>query len=89
GHRIMQAFRDVKNLFDPENRFNPNKIVDALPMTEHLRYGAGYRSLAVKTYLDFSAHGGLAGLAGMCSGVGQCRQRLTGTMCPLLRSHRR
>ncbi len=34
------------------------------------------------TVLDFSAHGGMAGLAGMCSGVGQCRQKLVGVMCP-------
>jgi FAD/FMN-containing dehydrogenase/Fe-S oxidoreductase len=34
------------------------------------------------TILDFGAYGGMAGLAGMCSGVGECRQRLVGTMCP-------
>ncbi len=32
--------------------------------------------------LDFSAYGGMAGLAGMCSGGGECRKRGTGTMCP-------
>ncbi len=35
-----------------------------------------------ETLLDFDVYGGMAGLAGMCSGVGQCRQRLVGTMCP-------
>jgi len=82
GPRIIAAFREVKHLFDPDNLLNPHKIVDPWPMTEHLRYGPSFRALAVKTHLDFSAHGGMAGLTGMCSGVGQCRQTLVGTMCP-------
>jgi Fe-S oxidoreductase len=82
GPGIMQAFREVKQLFDPHGIMNPHKIVDAWPMTQHLRFGPSQRSLPVKTFMDFSEHGGMAGLAGMCSGVGQCRQRLVGTMCP-------
>ncbi|MEK6800190.1 MAG: FAD-linked oxidase C-terminal domain-containing protein [Planctomycetota bacterium] len=82
GPKLMSAFRQVKTLFDPAGIMNPHKIVDPWPMTEHLRYGASFRSSEVKTYLDFSAYGGMPGLAGMCSGVGQCRQRLVGTMCP-------
>ncbi len=82
GPRIIKAFGQVKNLFDPTKLLNPNKIVDPLPMTEHLRFGASFSSTQNKTTLDFSEHGGMAGLTGMCSGVGQCRQRLVGTMCP-------
>lgn len=29
--------RAVKRLFDPDARLNPGKIVDAGPMTDHLR----------------------------------------------------
>ncbi len=82
GPRITNAFKEIKQLFDPEGVLNPHKIVDPWPMTRHLRYGASYSSEAVKTHLDFSAHGGMAGLAEMCSGVGQCRQRFVETMCP-------
>ena len=82
GPTIVEAFREVKNLFDPTNLLNPNKIVDPIPMTRHLRYGATFEARSPKTHLDFSAHGGMAGMAAMCSGVGQCRQRLVGTMCP-------
>ncbi len=82
GPRIMAAFVEVKELFDPEHRLNPNKIVDPLPMTDHLRYGGAFRSDEVKTSLDFEVFGGMAGMAQMCSGVGQCRQTLTGSMCP-------
>ncbi|MBI1827524.1 MAG: FAD-binding protein [Planctomycetes bacterium] len=82
GPQIMNAFRAVKQLFDPHDLFNPHKIVDPWPMTKHLRQGPDLRSLPVKTTLDFDEHGGMAGLAGMCTGVGQCRQNLVGTMCP-------
>jgi Fe-S oxidoreductase len=82
GPHVIQAFKETKHLFDPDNVLNPNKIIDPHPMTENLRYGPAFESQSVKTHLDFSAHGGMAGLAEMCSGVGQCRQRLVGTMCP-------
>ena len=82
GPTIASAFKQVKRLFDPHGLFNPHKIVDPWPMTGHLRYGPSVTSRSVKTYLDFSAHGGMAGLAGMCSGIGECRQRLERTMCP-------
>jgi len=82
GPELMQAFREVKTAFDPDGVMNPGKIVDPLPMTANLRYGAGYEALPVRTHLDFSAYGGMAGLAQMCSGVGQCRKQMEGTMCP-------
>ena len=82
GPRITAAFKEVKRLFDPQGILNPHKIVDPWPMTEHLRYGSAFATQSVKTHLDFAGYGGMAGLAGMCTGVGQCRQRLVGTMCP-------
>jgi FAD/FMN-containing dehydrogenase/Fe-S oxidoreductase len=82
GPRIMEAFAEVKRLFDPHGLMNPGKIVDAPPMTEHLRFSPGPEPGRIRTHLDFSTHGGLAGLAGMCSGVGACRKRISGTMCP-------
>ncbi|MGB0716615.1 MAG: FAD-binding and (Fe-S)-binding domain-containing protein [Phycisphaerae bacterium] len=82
GPRLMQAFGEVKALFDPHGMMNPGKIVDAPDMTAHLRQGAGWRSVEPRTMLDFSPHASMAGLAGMCSGVGQCRQTHVGAMCP-------
>ena len=82
GPAIVRAFEEVKALFDPQHLLNPRKIVNPYRMTDHLRLHFGGETKKVKTFLDFSAHGGMAGLAGMCSGVGQCRQRLVGTMCP-------
>ncbi len=82
GPRLYEAFRQVKQAFDPENLMNPGKIVDAPPMTENLRYGPSYRAWEPATTLDFSSQGGFAAAVEMCNGVGVCRKKLEGTMCP-------
>lgn len=82
GPTIMEAFRRIKRAFDPNNILNPGKIVDPYPMLEQFRYGPAYRAESPATTLDFSEFGGMAGMAEMCSGVGQCRTKLVGTMCP-------
>jgi FAD/FMN-containing dehydrogenase/Fe-S oxidoreductase len=82
GRRIVAAFKQIKAVFDPPGILNPGKIVDPLPMHTNLRYGAGFAQQQPATTLDFGPYGGLAGLANMCTGVGVCRQRLVGTMCP-------
>lgn len=82
GPVIVEAFKEVKRAFDPENLFNPGKIVDAPPMTDNLRFGPDYDVRQMKTHFDYTPHGGPAGLVEMCSGLGQCRQRFVGTMCP-------
>ena len=82
GPRIMEAFRELKGAFDPDNRMNPGNIVASPPVTEHLRYGATYKTWEPLTLLDFSRHGGYAAAVEMCNGVGECRKKLEGTMCP-------
>ena len=82
GPVLYEAFREVKRTFDPEGLFNPGKITDAPPMTTNLRYGAGYQTPNPFTFFDYSAYGGMAGAVEMCSGVGACRKKLSGTMCP-------
>ncbi|MGA1199753.1 MAG: (Fe-S)-binding protein, partial [Candidatus Latescibacterota bacterium] len=61
---------------------NPGKIVDAPMMTENLRYGANYESKDIHTHFDFSADGGFHRAIEMCNGVGACRKKNVGTMCP-------
>ena len=82
GPRIMQAFRELKAAFDPDNRMNPGNIVASPGITEHLRYGPQYATREPATLLDFSAQGGFAAAVEMCNGVGVCRKTLEGTMCP-------
>ena len=82
GTPLYQAFRAVKHTFDPGGVFNPGKIVDCPPLTTNLRYGAGYKTPDPPTYFDYSEYGGFGRAVEMCSGVGACRKKLEGTMCP-------
>ena len=59
GPELYESFRTVKRTFDPEGLFNPGKIVDAPPLTDNLRYGAGYRTPEPAAAFDHSEHGGL------------------------------
>ena len=81
GPKIHQAFREVKQAFDPHGIMNPGKIIDCPPMTENLRFGSDYRAASLDTKLDFSQDSGYAGVVEMCNGMGACR-KMTGTMCP-------
>lgn len=82
GTQLYNAFRQVKRAFDPEGLMNPGKIVDAPMMTENLRIGPHYEADDTQTHFDFSSQGGFARAIEMCNGVGQCRKKLVGTMCP-------
>jgi FAD/FMN-containing dehydrogenase/Fe-S oxidoreductase len=82
GPALYQALRDVKGVFDPENRMNPGKIVDAQPLTENLRFGPEYRTIELETIFDWGTDGGYAPAIEMCNGAGVCRKLGDGTMCP-------
>ncbi|MES2102728.1 MAG: FAD-linked oxidase C-terminal domain-containing protein [Pseudomonadota bacterium] len=57
GPRINHAFREIKQLFDPENRFSPDRIVNPPKMDDasHFRFAPGYQEKAHATQLDWSA----------------------------------
>jgi Fe-S oxidoreductase len=82
GPVLYGAFREIKRVFDPNNLMNPGKIVDAPAMTESLKISPQYQTWEPETTLDFSAQGGFARAVEMCSGMGECRKKLDGTMCP-------
>ncbi len=86
GAELMEAFREFKALWDPENRMNPGKVIDPVAVydpSENLRLGAGYQSPKPETFFQFPAEHGSFGEATLrCVGVGACRKETTGTMCP-------
>jgi FAD/FMN-containing dehydrogenase/Fe-S oxidoreductase len=82
GPVLYQAFRELKRTFDPHNLLNPGKIVDAPPLASNLRYGPAYVTPEVPTTFDFSADGGITRAAELCAGVGACRKKRDGSMCP-------
>jgi FAD/FMN-containing dehydrogenase/Fe-S oxidoreductase len=90
GEELMQAFRDFKAAWDPQNRMNPGKIVDPFRVDEHLRLGPQYRPIEVKTTLAFTSKegDGFARAVAHCVGMGKCRASKGGTMCPSYRATR-
>jgi FAD/FMN-containing dehydrogenase/Fe-S oxidoreductase len=87
GPRLVRAFEEVKDAFDPAGVLNPGKIVRAPPMDERalLRYPPGYRADDIETALDWRDWGGLLGAAEMCNNNGACRKAEPGVMCPSYR----
>ncbi|GAB3627344.1 lactate dehydrogenase [Pandoraea terrae] len=57
GPRINAAFGEIKALFDPGNRFNPDKIVcpPKMDTRELFRFAPGYRAREMSPALDWSA----------------------------------
>lgn len=82
GDQLYEAFREVKQLFDPEGRMNPGKVIDTPPLENHLRFGPGYGPLPVKSMFHYRAQGGILAATEQCTGVGACRKTQSGVMCP-------
>jgi FAD/FMN-containing dehydrogenase/Fe-S oxidoreductase len=91
GAKIIRAFEEVKDRFDPAALMNPGKIVCAPKFDERalLRYHGAYHEAAIKPALDWSTYpggaGGLQGAAEMCNNNGACRKLAGGAMCPSYR----
>jgi FAD/FMN-containing dehydrogenase/Fe-S oxidoreductase len=83
GEELMEAFRSFKRLFDPANRMNPGKLIDAHQPHEDLRLGADYKPWQPATHFAFAENNGSFASANLrCVGVGACRKTDAGTMCP-------
>lgn len=90
GPEIMQAMEEFKAIWDPQNRLNPGKVVNAYRADENLRMGPAYKPVTFNTRLTFaSAEGdGLQRAVERCIGMGKCRSLDGGTMCPSFRATR-
>jgi FAD/FMN-containing dehydrogenase/Fe-S oxidoreductase len=83
GAELVKAFAEFKAAWDPENRLNPHKVVDAYLPTENLRLGADYKPLDPHTHFKFPEDDGSFAKASLrCLGLGACRKQDAGTMCP-------
>ncbi|WP_299274772.1 FAD-binding and (Fe-S)-binding domain-containing protein [uncultured Psychroserpens sp.] len=90
GDENYAILKQIKSVFDPENIFNPGKIVDAFPMDKSLRYESDREEPEIETVLDFSDTLGILREAEKCNGSGDCRKlpEFGGTMCPSYRATR-
>ena len=83
GTRLVRAFEELKDAFDPRNLFNPGRIVRAPKMDDRslFRYGPDYAPLALDAALDWSEWGSFASAVEMCNNNGACRKDAA-VMCP-------
>ncbi len=89
GEELVEAFREFKAIWDPQNKMNPGKKIDAYPILSNLRLGTSYNPWEPKTYFRFpDDHGSFAHATLRCVGVGNCRQLKGGTMCPSFQATR-
>jgi len=88
GETLYSVFKEIKNLFDPGNLMNPGKIIEAQTIEKNLRYGTVYKDNIVKTEFNYKEEEGFESAVHMCSGVGECRKVLGGTMCPSFKATR-
>ncbi len=98
GAELIEAFREFKMLWDPDNRMNPGKLSDAARVydpTENLRHTPsspradvpGINSKTRETHFVFSKdNGSLERATERCVGVGSCRNTEGGVMCPSYRA---
>ena len=83
GDELVQAFREFKEIWDPDWKMNPGKIVRPYRRDENLRYGEHYNPPQWPTYFKYPKDKASFSYAiERCVGVGQCRRHEHGTMCP-------
>ena len=87
GPRLTQAFENIKDIFDPKGLLNPGKIVRPSKQDDRslFRFKPGYKTIPIKTVLDWNEWGGMDKAVEMCNNNGHCRKFDAGTMCPSFR----
>ncbi len=86
GPRIVEAFGEVKRLFDPRDLLNPgNKTADRHPL-EDLRFDHEVAPDPVESSFFHWPEGGPLEAARACNGNGLCRRHEGGAMCPSYRA---
>ena len=84
GAEMMPLLYRVKEIWDPQNRFNPGKIVNPKPIDTNLRFSPDYKKPEVETQFNWRSAGGFDAAIEQCNGAGVCRKLAEsgGTMCP-------
>ena len=90
GPRLVRAFEEIKEAFDPEGVLNPGVITNPVRMDDRtsFRYGPDYRTLPVVSALRWPGPDGLLAAVERCNNNGACRKRDPGVMCPSFRATR-
>ncbi len=94
GAPLIDAFRRVKAVFDPQGRMNPGNIVgpqEPARILEHhrVRPQQAFTPLPAErglTYFRYDREGGFGHAIEQCNGAGICRRMSPGAMCPSYRA---
>ncbi|MDG2477312.1 MAG: FAD-linked oxidase C-terminal domain-containing protein [Phycisphaerales bacterium] len=89
GPKLVQAFCDIKAIFDPNNRMNPGNIITDPGMVSHLRVLPNEQPLVspdVDTWFRWDTS--FLDSASACNGNALCRKTTSGAMCPSYRATR-
>jgi FAD/FMN-containing dehydrogenase/Fe-S oxidoreductase len=84
GEEMYRLMKEIKQSFDPNNLFNPGKIIfdGRYKIDKHLRGAVRSLQLTFEPQLAFAARdGSFAGNLEQCNGCGGCLKQ-TPTMCP-------
>ena len=57
GTELVEAFREFKQVWDPEWKMNPGKVIDAYRIDENLRLGTDYNPPPADTHFHFREDG--------------------------------
>jgi Fe-S oxidoreductase len=82
---VVAAFEEFKEIFDPDNRMNPGKVVHANHLDRQLRLGPDYAPAEPETFFHYpDDNASFARAALRCAGVGACRRQEPdgAVMCP-------
>jgi FAD/FMN-containing dehydrogenase/Fe-S oxidoreductase len=98
GPELVDAFREFKSIWDPDNRMNPGKLSDAVRVydpVQNLRHTPGEPGQRPHHHTDLETHfvllsdeGSLERATARCVGVGACLKSDGGVMCPSYRATR-
>lgn len=88
GRELLEAFREIKSIFDPEGLLNPGNIVDPQEVesiSHHTRirpHDQPVRVGSLDTFYQYKPEHGFAHAVELCNGAGVCRRKEGGVMCP-------
>lgn len=84
GEELVDAMRRFKQIWDPQAKMNPGKVIDPYMPDQNLRLGPRHHRPQQETteFAYPSDQGSFINATTRCVGVGKCRKTETGTMCP-------
>lgn len=83
GPEMVQAFREFKNIWDPQNKMNPGKVVNSYAVDENLRLKEYSKISSGPLHFSYQEDGGdFTRTTERCIGIGKCLKTDEGIMCP-------